>query len=238
MERLDKIIPNCKFYLCGGSVRDKLMNKEPKDKDYVVITNYSFDELVDLINKKGKVFLTKKEFLTIRCQLDGEIIDITYPRTESGYLDGRHPDNVKEAKTLEEDSKRRDFTINAMYLDEENNVLDFHNGQEDLKNGIIRAVGYAGERFQEDYLRILRAIRFAAKLEFEIEENTMIEMIENLKGLYKLSLERIKDELNKSLLINPSYTLYYIHEIDLDHEFFDILESKGLHFQLTNKVLK
>ena len=227
-------IKGCKLYLNGGYVRDKLLSIKPKDKDYTVITKMSFPNLVKEVEKVGEIFQTKTEFLTIRAKIDGEVVDLVLARSEDDYTDGRHPNKVVRVNNLEDDSKRRDFTINAMYLDNEGEVVDFHNGRDDLKRKIIRCVGVPEERFKEDYLRILRAVRFALRFEFGIEMHTLDAMLHYSNGLKNISSDRIREELNKCLIYNPQETIFYIHLLKL----WDILKDKGLTFNLSNKKVK
>lgn len=223
-------IPNCELVLCGGCVRDYLLGLPMKDRDFVVITKMSFDELCSEIEKIGKIFVKEPDFLTIRCLIDNEAIDIAFPRGESGYRDGRHPDNVIKVGTLKEDASRRDFTINSMFMDKTGKIIDYFGGQEDLKKQIIRTVGDPGERFSEDYLRICRAIRFSAKLNFHIESDTRVAMVVEAHNLKKISFERIKDELNGAFKYKPYYTFKIIDTLDV----WDILKDMGLNFQLTS----
>lgn len=225
-------ISNCELYLCGGKVRDHLLGRENKDDDYVVVTDLKYDELICQLENDGvKIFLATPEFFTIRCLINNKPIDLVYPRKEGGYSDGRHPDYVEQVKTLKEDSLRRDFTINAMYMDQNGNLIDYHNGVEDLKNKLIRTTNTPEITFSEDYLRILRAIRFSCQLGFNIAKYTENVMVERANGLRVISGERIREELNKSLTANPMKTMYWIDKLDI----WDILEEKGLRFELTSK---
>lgn len=228
-------IPGCRLYLVGGCVRDLLMGLSPKDLDFVVVTNHTFKELLEVIAAEGgEVFLAKPEFMTIRARIDGQVVDLVYPRTETGYADGRHPDLVDKAKSLEEDSKRRDFTVNAMYMTEEGGIIDFHGGQGDLKERCIRCVGNPDERFEEDYLRILRGIRFAVKPTFHIDSRTKMAMFKHVSNVpEKVSQERIREEINKALHINPHMTLEYLYEIY--PKFMMELREIGLNLELTAK---
>ena len=223
-------IPNCELYLCGGPVRDKLLDLPIKDRDFVVLTEMSFDELCSEIEKIGTIFVKEPDFFTIRCRINKEAIDIAFPRGESGYRDGRHPDHVIKVGTLKEDGSRRDFTINSMFMSSSGEILDYFEGQQDLKQGIIRTVGDPKERFSEDYLRIIRAVRFSAKLNFHIEGYVKQAMIKEAKNLSKISSERVKDELNIALKYNPGLTISYVEELNL----WGILHKMGLNFQLTN----
>lgn len=226
-------IPNAELYLCGGCVRDTLLGKEPKDRDFVVLTTQTFDELTKTIEglPNAKVFLAKPEFYTIRCLIDGEPIDIAFPRAEDTYTDNRHPDNVKRVNSLLEDARRRDFTINSMYMSENGDVIDYFDGATDLMNRRIRAVEDPNERFKEDALRILRAIRFSIVLKFDIACNTHSAIIDHKESLSVISTERIREELNKCLLSNPESTFKLLKEYRL----FELLESKGLTFETTMK---
>ena len=227
-------IKNVQFYLVGGCVRDYLMGRPNKDLDFVIDTKYSFNILEKKIRKQGKVHLAKKEFLTIRCNLEGVDIDIAYPRSDGGYSDKRHPDKVWQVKNLKEDALRRDFTINTLYMDEKGKITDYYNGKDDIKKGIIKCVGDPYDRFAEDYLRILRGIRFAVQLKFKIESKTFFAMMECSKNLKEVHTERIIVELNKALAINPAKTILYLKQLNI----FNLLMDKGLNLQFTNRKLK
>lgn len=226
-------IQNAELFLAGGAVRDTLLGKEPKDRDFVILTDMTFDETVKAIesNPRAKVFLAKPEFFTIRCMIDNEPIDIAFPRDENSYTDGRHPDNVKRVDTLLEDAKRRDFTINAMYMRENGEIIDYFNGQTDLKNEFIQCVGDANQRFSEDALRIFRAIRFSVVLGFDISYTVKQAIWKNKDLLNAISAERMREEINKCLLKDPARTFELLDKYWL----FDILEAKGLTFELTMK---
>ena len=131
---------------------------------------------------------------------NGNIIEITSFRCESGYSDNRRPDSVTFTRSIEEDVKRRDFTINAMYIDSENNIVDITNGREDLKAGIIRAVGNPYNRFNEDALRIMRALRFSARFGFKIEDETANAIHALKDNLNNISVERIHAEFSELLM--------------------------------------
>jgi len=190
-------------YIVGGCVRDILRNKKPNDWD--ITTNAKPPEIQKIFPKSylendfGTVtVLTKSKDITLK------EIEITPYRIESKYSDLRHPDEITWAETLEEDLKRRDFTINAMAMEIEGinyHLIDLFNGFEDLNKKIIRAVGNPEERFQEDALRLIRAIRFAVTLEediiWKIEENTAKAIKNNAKLLEYISKERIRDEFLK-----------------------------------------
>ena len=183
-------------FIVGGCVRDLLLGEKPKDWD--ITTNAKPEEIQKLFkksfyeNKFGTVsVITNSKDETLKT------IEITPFRLEGKYSDKRHPDEIKFAKTLEEDLARRDFTINAMALTQDAKLIDLLDGQNDLKNKIIRTVGKADERFNEDALRMLRAVRFACTLNFSIEETTFKAIQKNAGLIQFISKERIRDELIK-----------------------------------------
>ena len=227
-------IPGAKLYLVGGCVRDRLLGRESKDDDYVVVTDLSFQELCDAIQDNGgEIFLAKPQFFTIRAMVDGKAIDIVYPRTESGYADGRHPDAVAVASTLAEDALRRDFTINAMYMDEDGNVYDPLDGMGDLHEGVIRAK-FPVRQFTDDSLRIFRAIRFSVQLAFEIEPLTFSAMSKCAPLIRGVSPERIREELNKALIIDPLMTMLLVEKLNLE----EYIKAKGLHFEVSLRQVR
>jgi poly(A) polymerase/tRNA nucleotidyltransferase (CCA-adding enzyme) len=183
-------------YVVGGCVRDLLRSEKPKDWD--IATNAKPGEIKKIFpksfyeNKFGTVtVLTKSKDKTLA------EIEITTYRIEAKYTDKRHPDQVKFARTVEEDLARRDFTINALAMDDKGEIIDSFNGQKDLKNKIIKAVGKADDRFNEDALRMLRAVRFATTLGLSIKDKTLKAIIKNAGWMQAISKERIRDELIK-----------------------------------------
>jgi len=186
-------------YLVGGSVRDLLLGKEPKDYDFT--TPILPEKIEALIRQVGrKPYLIGKRFGTIGVKIDGQMMEITTFRTEK-YSEGNRKPEVNFVNDLAEDLSRRDFTINAMAFDGEN-IIDLFNGKEDLENKIIKCVDKPNERFKEDPLRMLRAGRFASQLGGTIEEET-----ENLTKqlnykILEISKERWVMELDKILLSN------------------------------------
>lgn len=178
-------------YFAGGCVRDYIMNITPHDYD---VTTNALPEQIKAVFSGYNVIPTGEKHGTITVIIDGEQIEITTYRIDSSYTDNRHPDKVEFSTSLAEDLKRRDFTINAMVMDADGNITDLFGGREDIKNGVIRAVGKAEERFNEDALRILRGLRFAARLGFEIEPETAKEVHECRSLLKNISAERIREE--------------------------------------------
>ena len=184
-----------KAYLVGGAVRDMLMGKEPHDWD--VTTDATPEQVMSIFRK---VIPTGIAHGTVTVHFMKNEIEVTTFRTESDYSDGRHPDKVEYTGNIEEDLSRRDFTINAIasYLGDGTITDPFH-GRDDIKRKIIRTVGNPLERFSEDGLRPVRAVRFSAQLGFEIERETLkaISEPEILKKTSGISLERFRDELLK-----------------------------------------
>lgn len=200
-----------KIYLVGGCVRDLLSGRAIKDWDFT--TSATPEEILKLFpdgfydNKFGTVGipLEKPE----ENEHKG-VVEVTTFRTETVYKDRRHPEQVKWGKTVEEDLSRRDFTINAMAMElrienGELRIIDPYNGQEDIKNKLIRAVGDPNLRFKEDALRLMRAIRFATQLAFHIDEATLRAIIEDAPLLAEISQERIRDEFMKILASEYPY---------------------------------
>lgn len=178
-------------YFAGGCVRDFIMDIAPHDFD---ITTSALPEQIKEVFSGFRVIPTGEKHGTITVIIDGGQLEITTYRIEKGYADNRHPDKVEFSSSLAEDLKRRDFTINAMAMDISGRITDIFGGREDIKNGIIRAVGNPEERFNEDALRIMRAMRFAARFGFDIESETAA-AVHKLRSLLKnISAERIRDE--------------------------------------------
>ena len=184
-------------YAVGGCVRDLFLHRVPKDWDVTTsappeAVKGIFHRTVDTGIKHG----------TVTVLMGGEGYEVTTYRIDGVYSDFRHPEDVHFTTALEEDLKRRDFTINAMAYDGEGRVVDLFGGRKDLQDSVIRAVGVAEERFTEDALRILRAFRFSAELGFTIEEKTLAAAGKLAGNLRFISRERVREELTK-LLVSP-----------------------------------
>jgi tRNA nucleotidyltransferase (CCA-adding enzyme) len=180
-------------YVVGGAVRDFLMGKTPHDYDL------TSDALPSQISDVFKDFYQEhsgEKHGTIRVIIDHKPIEITTFRCDEGYTDYRRPDNVEFVKDVYIDSKRRDFSINAFYYSE-GHIYDFHEGLEDLNNKVIKTIGNPSARFHEDALRILRAIRFSAKLGYEIESRTKTALLDCKEELNLIAKERILIELKE-----------------------------------------
>lgn len=190
-------------YAVGGCVRDSIIDRPPDDWD--ITTSALPEQTKELFQK---TFDTGIEHGTITVLVDGVGYEVTTYRIDGEYQDSRRPDHVEFTASLKEDLRRRDFTINAMAYNEKDGLVDIFGGMEDLEAETIRCVGCATERFREDALRILRAVRFAAQLEFNIEENTAKAIVELAPTLNKISAERIQVEMLKLLISsNPEYIL-------------------------------
>jgi tRNA nucleotidyltransferase (CCA-adding enzyme) len=186
-------------HLVGGCVRDILLGREPKDWD--IATNAKPEEIQKLFEDT----VYENDFGTVGVKTESEdpklgVIEVTTYRIEGKYTDKRHPDDVKFAKTIEEDLSRRDFTVNAIAMDLKGAIIDPYGGKDDLKAKTIRTVGDPEERFNEDALRLMRAVRFATELDFEIELNTRRAIEKLSRELEVVAKERIRDELAKILM--------------------------------------
>lgn len=216
-----------KAYLVGGAVRDMFMNKEASDWD--VATDATPEQVISAFKK---VIPTGIAHGTVTVHFMGEEIEVTTFRIEQGYSDGRHPDKVSYASDIEEDLSRRDFTMNAIAVSlKDGSIVDPFNGKADIKNKVIRSVGNPLERFNEDGLRPIRAIRFASQLGFEIETNTL-QAISNEKVLQKtstISIERFRDELVKLLKSpKPSVGLKLLESTNIIKLFLpELLEGRN-----------
>ncbi len=182
-----------KAYIVGGCVRDLLCGKEPHDYDITTSalpceTQKLFEKTVDTGLKHG----------TVTVIIDSTPIEVTTFRTESVYRDSRHPESVNFVSNVKDDLARRDFTVNAMCYNHKEGLIDLFGGENDIKNKVLRAVGNAETRFTEDALRILRLFRFAATLQFDIENDTFTAALKCAPLLKNISAERIFTELKKA----------------------------------------
>lgn len=199
------------IYIVGGACRDLLLGREVNDWDFT--TNLPPEKMKKLFSKNS---FYNNNFGTLSILgKDDEIFEVTTFRTERGYSDGRHPDEVKWGKSLKEDLERRDFTINAIAIDfkptlpslkkggfstDNFKIIDLFKGQKDLEKKLIRTVGNPDDRFKEDALRLIRAVRIAGQIGFDIEENTLKSIQKNAKLINNVAGERIRDEIFKILL--------------------------------------
>ncbi len=181
-------------YAVGGSVRDCIMGKTPKDW---AITPSALPEQVKSLFPQ--TFDTGILHGTVTVVMNATNYEVTTYRIDGEYFDNRRPAVVSFTSNLKEDLLRRDFTMNAVAYHPEEGFVDFYGGIEDIKNKIVRGVGNPSKRFQEDALRMMRAVRFSARLNFEIEENTWLALVENAALIKNISMERVRDEFLKLL---------------------------------------
>lgn len=222
------------IYKVGGAVRDEFLGVKSKDIDFAVEAP-SYDAMRDYIAERGKIFLEKPEFFTIRAKLDGVDADFVLCRKEHGYTDGRRPDLVT-AGDIYDDLSRRDFTVNAMAIRmSDGEIFDPHCGKADLSDRMLRCVGAAEERFTEDSLRMLRAIRFSITKGFELEyeikaclkDPTMVSLLANV------SKERIREELNRTMKFDTLATLKMFERFPALRDV--VFSDRSLWFEATNK---
>lgn len=201
-------------YAVGGCIRDALLNREPKDWDITT------DATPDEIKKIFPVTIdTGIEHGTVTVRLHGESFEVTTFRTDGEYLDGRHPKEVNFVRDLKEDLRRRDFTINALAYNDKTGVVDEFGGLTDLQNGIIRSVDDPLKRFSEDALRMMRGVRFSAQLGFEIEEKTKDAICKLAPTISKVSVERICDELLKTIMSERPEAMESLYALGLSKVF-------------------
>ena len=207
-------------YAVGGCIRDSLLGRIPQDWD---ITTSAFPEQVKALFRK--TIDTGIKHGTVTVLMDREGFEVTTYRIDGEYEDARHPKEVVFTRNLTEDLKRRDFTINAMAYNETNGLVDVFDGAGDLKRRIIRCVGDPRERFTEDALRMLRAVRFGAQLGFSIEEHTRAAIGELAPSLKRSSAERIQTELVKLLVSDHPEEVRTLYETGISREIFPWLDE-------------
>ena len=194
-------------YIVGGCVRDSILGKEPQDWD--ITTSATPEQTKSLFRR---TIDTGIEHGTVTVMIDKEGYEVTTYRVDGKYEDHRRPTEVTFTASLLEDLKRRDFTINAMAYNDTEGIVDAFHGMDDLKNGIIRCVGVPQERFDEDALRILRAVRFAAQLDFEIEEETLKHMY-SFFDAYNLGITGIVLPEFDAMMETPQNTKYHCYDV-------------------------
>lgn len=211
-------------YLVGGAVRDLILGSIPADFD--LATQATPEEMQEVF-KNYKTILTGIAHGTLTVVISGRPVEITTYRVDGTYTDSRRPDNVSFSRSIEQDVKRRDFTINALAMDKDGRIADFVGGQKDLAKQIIRSVGDPNLRMQEDSLRILRALRFSSVLGFTIEENTRRSLFRYKKLLEKVSAERIWTELSGLICGNSADRILMHYMSILGVVIPEILPMKG-----------
>jgi tRNA nucleotidyltransferase (CCA-adding enzyme) len=198
-------------YFVGGGVRDIFNNKTPHDYD--IVTSATPDQVKKLFSK---VVPVGEKFGTVIILMQNERIEVTTMRKEEEYKDNRHPEKIIFTTDLQEDVARRDFTINSIAIDLEGNVYDYYGGLKDIENKIIRAVRNPNDRFTEDALRMMRAVRFSAQHDFDIEGKTERSIRKNAYLIQAISKERIRDELCKILMSDyPGYGIEMLQRCGL-----------------------
>ncbi len=243
-------------YIVGGCVRDYLMGTKPHDYD---ITTSALPE--DIKKIFPHTVDTGIQHGTVTVVMDKTGYELTTYRIDGEYKDNRHPEEVIFTDKLSGDLSRRDFTVNAIAYNPSKGFVDLFCGREDIKNKIIRGVGIASKRFQEDALRMMRAVRFSAQLDFSIEEGTLAALKENAPLIKNISIERIRDEFFKlilsdhnerlDILLNSGMTEYFLPEIlskKIDCEKINTLSKdinvrlayifNGIDFKNINKIMK
>ncbi|HNZ67238.1 MAG TPA: CCA tRNA nucleotidyltransferase, partial [Planctomycetota bacterium] len=203
-------------YFCGGCVRDSILQKTPKDYD--IVTNAHTQDVQKIFHRTIPVGAS---FGIVRVLEGKDEFEVATFRKDGKYIDGRRPESV-EFCDEKEDSMRRDFTINGLFLDPiDNKIIDYVHGQEDIQKRLLRTIGDANERFAEDHLRMMRAIRFAAQLDFTIEETTWETIVALSKNIVKISKERIREEFCNMLLSkNPARAIFLLQKSGLLHYIF------------------
>ncbi len=184
-------------WLVGGAVRDGLLGIPNHDED---ITTDALPEEIEALFSDCKTLDVGKAFGTVRVLFQDRIFEVTTFRRERGYSDGRHPDEVSYSSSVEEDLKRRDFTMNAMAWNPQQGLLDLFHGRSHLKEGRLVAVGNARERMEEDALRMLRAVRFAARFQLSMDEDLFLALRDQAPALARVSVERSLEELDRCFL--------------------------------------
>ena len=211
-------------FIVGGCVRDYILGLVPHDYD--ITTNATPDKIIDIFNE-FRLIKNGIKHGTVGVLIDGEVYEITTYRIESEYEDSRRPKSVEFTSNIVDDLKRRDFTINAMAYNDKEGLIDEFGGITDLKNKVIKTVGNPDERFNEDGLRIIRAIRFSAKLGFDIEVKTLNSIYKNYNIVKNISIERITDEINKIITSKNPQNIIILYKTKI----FEIL---GINYKFNN----
>lgn len=225
-----------KIFKVGGAVRDKFLGVQSKDIDFAVEAE-SFEQMRDFIKERGKIFLEKPEFFTIRAKVGDDDADFVLCRKEHGYRDGRRPDAVSIG-TIFDDLERRDFTMNAIAETMDGKIVDPFDGVKDIEKKLIRCVGIAEDRFTEDSLRLLRAVRFMVTKGFDLDSKIVacLDNPEVVDKLHNVAVERIREEMNRCFMFDTLATLKMLSDFTLlrDHVF-----SRGdLRLEATMKKVK
>lgn len=211
-------------FIVGGCVRDYILGIEPNDYD--ITTNANPNTIIDIF-KDFKIIKTGIKHGTVGILIDKNIYEITTYRIESEYECNRRPKSVEFTSNIVDDLKRRDFTINAMAYNDKKGLIDKFGGVLDLKNKVIKTVGNPDKRFNEDGLRIIRAIRFSAKLGFNIEEKTLNSIYKNYHIVKNISVERITEEVNKIIISENPQNIILLYKVR-------IFKALGISYNFDN----
>lgn len=211
-------------FIVGGCIRDCILGITPNDYD--ITTNATPNKIMDIF-KEFKLIKNGIKHGTIGILIDGDIYEITTYRIESEYEDSRRPKSIEFTGNIVDDLKRRDFTINAMAYNDKKGLIDDFGGIVDLKNKVIKTVGNPDKRFNEDGLRIIRAIRFSSKLGFNIEDKTLNSIYKNYHIVKNISIERITDEINKIIISTNPQNIILLYKTKI----FEIL---GIYYNFNN----
>lgn len=211
-------------YIVGGYLRDILLGRKSQDID--ITTDALPKEIIDVFKDIYKVIETGVKYGTVTVIIEASPIEITTFRSEQDYVDGRRPQNISFEKDIKADLSRRDFTVNAMAYNDKDGLIDLFGGKRDLEDKIIRCVGNPRERFKEDKLRMLRAVRFATTFDFKIEDQTFEAIKEFSQYINEISIERINAELSKMLLVQrPSQAVLLLKKTGLLKNILPVIDE-------------
>ncbi|MBC2577246.1 CCA tRNA nucleotidyltransferase [Peptostreptococcus russellii] len=216
-------------FVVGGCVRDTIMGRKPNDWD--IATNAKPDEVMRIFRK---TIPTGIEHGTVTVMINKVAYELTTYRIDGEYVDMRHPEKVEFSKNIVDDLSRRDFTINAMAYNKRIGLVDKFGGMDDIENKLIRCVGNPNKRFNEDALRMIRAVRFSAKLGFKIEEKTFQSILKNASNIKKISIERINKELEETIKFDPE-SLFLLNKMDISEYLFGVSLEKN-NLKIAKKV--
>lgn len=212
---------NHQFYLVGGTVRDFLMRLPITDVD--AVTDATPDEMKEFLSEY-KTDFTFAKYGSIKLVIDGVKMDITTLRKEKKYSDSRHPNKIEFVKDLKDDVVRRDFTVNAMYLDKNFILYDYVNGQIDLNNYVLKMVGNPDKRIKEDPLRIIRALRFSLTYKLTIDTKLKKSIIKNVGLLENLTLDKIKQDIRKIQTDDKESIKSLFNEFGIQHYLNNVID--------------
>ena len=211
-------------YVVGGCLRDILLGRKSQDID--ITTDALPNEIIDVFKDSYKVIETGVKYGTVTVIIEASPIEITTFRSEQDYIDGRRPEKVSFEKDIKADLSRRDFTVNAMAYNDKDGLVDLFGAKRDLEDKIIRCVGNPRQRFKEDKLRMLRAVRFATTFDFKIEDETFKAIKEYSQYLNEISIERINLELSKMLLVQkPSKAMLLLKKTGLLKNILPVIDD-------------